>query len=119
MPRTFSRSQRVASQVQRELAVILQSDLRDPRLGLITINAVDVSRDLAVAKIYFTLLNGDKKSIDGNQLILEQSAPFIRKLLGKRMRMRNLPELRFMYDASIAQGLRIEELLDDERSDKH
>jgi ribosome-binding factor A len=113
MPREFSRSQRVAAQMQRELALIIQSEIRDPRLGLITINEVELSRDLAVAKVYFTVLGKARDQIKKDHDILNRSIPFIRRELGKRMRIRLLPELRFIYDESLDKGMRIDRLIHD------
>ncbi|MGR9105588.1 MAG: 30S ribosome-binding factor RbfA [Gammaproteobacteria bacterium] len=113
MPREFSRSQRVASQMQRELAGILQSELKDPRLGFITVNAVELTRDLSLAKIYFTILGKAPGQIEKERAILEHSIPFIRRELAKRMRLRVLPELRFVYDESLEKGMRIDRLLQD------
>ncbi|MCI0667546.1 MAG: 30S ribosome-binding factor RbfA [Methylococcaceae bacterium] len=111
MPREFSRSQRVASQMQRELAIILQSEIKDPRLGFITVNEVELSRDLSVAKVYFTVLGKAHDQVEQDREIFARSIPFIRRELGKRMRIRVLPELRFIHDESIDQGMRIDRLL--------
>lgn len=117
MPREFRRHQRVAAQIQRELAGILQFQVRDPRLGLVTVNAVDVSRDLSVAKVYYTVLNADDDRAAENLSVLEQLAPVLRGELGKRIRMRHLPELRFVLDTSVERGMRIDELLQEDRRD--
>lgn len=111
MPREFNRSQRVASQMQKELALIFQSEIKDPRLGFITINEVDLSRDLAVAKVYFTVLGKGHDQIEDNRDIIDHSIPFIRRTLGNRMRIRALPELRFIHDDSVENGMRIDQLL--------
>lgn len=114
MPREFSRSQRVASQMQRELAVILQSQIKDPRLGFMTINDVELTRDLSVAKVYFTVLGKTHDQIEKDRAILDRSIPFIRRELGRRMRIRVLPELRFVHDESVDRGMRIDRLLSQE-----
>jgi ribosome-binding factor A len=111
MPREFSRSQRVAAQMQRELAMILQSEIKDPRLGFLTVNEVELTRDLSVAKVYFTVLGKAHDQVEKDREILDRSVPFIRRELGKRMRLRVLPELRFIHDESIDQGMRIDRLL--------
>ncbi len=116
MPREFSRSQRVASQIQRELAIILQSGVKDPRLGFVTVSDVDLSRDLSVAKVYFTVLNADVDNIKKNLAILVQSTPYIRRELGRRLRMRNCPEIRFLFDDSVERGMRVAELISDTNS---
>ena len=111
MAREFGRSARVSSQIQKELALILQRGVDDPRLGFITVNEVNVSKDLAVAKVYVTVLNVDDKGKKDNVNWLNQSAPAIRSSLAKQMRMRHIPELRFYYDDSFDIGMRVSELL--------
>jgi len=117
VPREFNRSQRVSSQIQRELAIILQSGVKDPRLGFVTVSDVDLSQDLSVAKVYFTVLNADASVVNDNLTILNQSIPFIRRELGRRLRMRNCPEIRFLFDDSVERGMRIAELISDNNSD--
>lgn len=114
MAREFGRSARVSSQLQKELALILQRDIKDPRLGFVTVNEVVVTRDLAVAKVYVTVLNADKKAIRDNIEILNEASPYLRGVLGKRMKMRIIPELRFIYDDSMDTGLRVDALLKEE-----
>ena len=112
MPREFGRNDRVASQIQRELAGILQREIKDPRLGFISVNAVKVTRDLSVAKVYVTSI--EQKGTSARSALLDalgKAAPFIRHELSGRMRIRNIPELRFVYDESIEQGRRISMLL--------
>lgn len=111
MPKEFGRSQRVASQMQKELALILQREVNDPRLGFVTVNEVVLSKDLAVAKIYITVLNGDEQSKPRNVAVLNEISPFIRHELAKRMRLRHISELHFIYDHSFDTGMRVSELL--------
>ena len=111
MAREFGRSARVSSQMQKELAMILQRDINDPRLGFITINEVEVSKDLAVAKIYVTVLNADEQGKKNNVKLLNELAPVIRHELARRMRLRHISELRFYYDESFETGMRVAELL--------
>lgn len=113
MPREFGRSQRVASEMQKELATILQREIHDPRLGFVTVNEVALSKDLAVAKIYVTVLNADQAGKKANVVALNEMAPFIRHELAKRMRLRHISELHFYYDNSFDTGMRVEELLHD------
>jgi ribosome-binding factor A len=113
MAREFGRSARVSSQMQKELALILQRDISDPRLGFITINEVEVSKDLAVAKIYVTVLNVDEQGKKHNVKVLNELAPVIRHELARRMRLRHISELRFYYDNSFDTGMRVAELLSD------
>ncbi|NRA72170.1 MAG: 30S ribosome-binding factor RbfA [Gammaproteobacteria bacterium] len=111
MAREFSRSRRVAQQLQKELAMIVMREIKAKEFGMITINEVDLSRDLSYAKVYFTLLNDEadliKKSVD----LLNESAPFIRSLMGSKMRLRIVPELRFYYDKSLSEGIRMASLV--------
>ena len=111
MAREFGRSQRVASEMQKELATILQREVHDPRLGFITVNEVVLSKDLAVAKIYVTVLNADESGKQTNVAALNEMAPFIRHELAKRMRLRHISELHFHYDRSFDTGMRVVELL--------
>ena len=111
MPKEFGRSQRVASQMQKELAAILLREVNDPRLGFITVNEVVLSKDLAVAKIYITVLNSDEKSKQTNIKVLNEISPFIRHELAKRMRLRHISGLQFCYDHSFDTGMRVSELL--------
>lgn len=113
MVREFGRSSRVSSQIQKELAITLQRGIKDPRLGFITINEVVVSKDLAVAKVYVTILNADKETITDNIKILNDAAPYMRSELGKRMKLCIVPVLRFHYDDSLDNGIRMAELLND------
>ncbi|MGR8931692.1 MAG: 30S ribosome-binding factor RbfA [Gammaproteobacteria bacterium] len=111
MPKEFGRSQRVASEMQKELAVILQREVHDPRLGFVTVNEVLLSKDLAVAKIYVTVLNADEAGKKANVEALTEMSPFIRHELAKRMRLRHISELHFYYDNSFDTGMRVAELL--------
>jgi len=111
MGRDFSRSERVASEMQKELALILQREVEDQRLGFITINEVVLSKDLAVAKIYITVLNADEEAKVLNVDTLNELAPVIRHHLAQKMRLRHMSELRFYYDRSIDTGMRVAELL--------
>ncbi|MBF6647985.1 MULTISPECIES: 30S ribosome-binding factor RbfA [unclassified Methylobacter] len=119
MAKEFGRSARVSSQMQKELSLILQRDIDDPRLGFITINEVEVSKDLAVAKVYVTVLNADEQGKRNNVKWLNEMAPVIRHELAKRMRLRHMSELRFYYDDSFDTGMRVAELLSDlDKKDK-
>ncbi len=113
MAKEFGRNARVSSQMQKELSLILQRDIDDPRLGFITINEVEVTKDLAVAKVYVTVLNVDEQGKRANVKLLNELAPVIRHELAKRMRLRHISELRFYYDDSFDTGMRVAELLSD------
>ncbi|WP_413111031.1 30S ribosome-binding factor RbfA [Thaumasiovibrio sp. DFM-14] len=111
MSKEFSRTQRVSQQLQKELAVILQREIRDDRLAMTTISSVDITRDMAYAKVYVTFLTiGDQKPEESLE-ILREMAPYIRSLLGKRIRLRVTPEINFIYDESLTEGMRISTLV--------
>ena len=111
MANEFGRNARVSSQMQKELSYILQRDIDDSRLGFITINEVEVTKDLAVAKVYVTVLNVDEQGKRANVKLLNELSPVIRHQLAKRMRLRHISELRFYYDDSFDKGMRVAELL--------
>jgi ribosome-binding factor A len=113
MAKEFGRNARVSSQMQKELSSILLRDIDDSRLGFVTINEVVVTKDLAVAKIYVTVLNVDEQGKRANVKLLNEMSPVIRHLLAKRMRLRHISELRFHYDDSFDTGMRVAELLSD------
>ena len=111
MPKQYSRSRRVADLIQRELAVTLQREATDPRYGLITVSAVDVSPDLKNAKIYVTSLGGEALH---DQLLntLNDAAGHYRHQLAGNLDMRSVPRLRFLYDESIQRGRHMSDLID-------
>lgn len=111
MAKEFGRSDRVSSEMQKELSLILLRDIKDSRLGFITITEVAVTKDLSVAKVYFTVLNVDDQGKRNNVKWLNELAPVIRHELAKRMRLRHISELRFLYDDSFDTGMRVAELL--------
>jgi ribosome-binding factor A len=110
MPREFTRSDRVSSQIQRELSELLRVNARDPELGMVTLSAVEVTRDMSVAKAYVSFLGAN---LDTKKCIarLNEAIPLYRHELSKRMRLRVMPELRFIFDESLLRGLRIQSLL--------
>jgi ribosome-binding factor A len=111
--REFSRTDRVAQQIQKEIAVILQREIKDPRLGMVTVSAVEVSRDLSYAKIFITVFNTeDENAAIQSAKVLNEATGYIRSLLGKRIRARIMPELKFVVDNSLMEGMRISNLVD-------
>jgi len=108
--RSSGRPQKLGDQIQRELSDLLQRELRDPRVGMITITSVDVSPDLSHAKVFFTLLekNDLAKTLEG----LKRSAGFLRSQLARRFKMYTTPELRFVYDESVERGDHLSRLID-------
>jgi ribosome-binding factor A len=113
MAKEFGRNSRVASQMQKELALVLQRDVAEPKLGLITVNEVVISKDLALAKIYITVLNADDAEKKAQTKRLNELVPLIRHYVAKRMKLRHIAELRFLYDNSFDTGMRVAELLSD------
>ncbi|MTI15088.1 30S ribosome-binding factor RbfA [Sansalvadorimonas verongulae] len=118
MPKEFSRTQRVGDQIQRELATILQLEMKDPRLGMVTVSGVEVSRDMSFATAHVTFLGIDgKEAIEEAVEILTEASGFLRTELARRMRMRFTPQLRFRYDESLVRGRRLSSLIDEARAD--
>lgn len=110
MPREFSRGKRVADLIQQQLARLIQSELKDPRIGMVTINEVKVSRDLAFADVYFTMLGtqaSENENPAGATEALTHAAGFLRSQLAKVLSTRTTPRLRFHYDETIEQGARM------------
>lgn len=113
MAKDYSRTQRVGDQMQRELAVLIQREIKDPRLGLVTITAVEVSRDLSHAKVFVTVMGkDDPEQVRLNLEILSEAAGYLRMLLGKLMKVRSIPQLHFHYDASIRRGAELSALIE-------
>lgn len=109
--RDYQRSDRVGDQMQRELADLIRLDVKDPRVGMVTLTEVEVSRDLAHAKVYFTQLGGEAKGLEAEEG-LNHAAGYLRHVLGTRLRLRSVPTLRFIYDDTPERGARISALID-------
>lgn len=114
----FQRSHRVGDQIQKEISALLVKGLKDPRIGFVTITAVEVTPDLHLARVFFTVM-GDEKARRESASGLKSSVPFIRRELGKRLRMRYTPDLLFQYDTSVDYGTRIDSLLQEIQTDDH
>ncbi|MBI1423077.1 MAG: 30S ribosome-binding factor RbfA [Gammaproteobacteria bacterium] len=111
MPKEYERTRRVAEQIQRELAVLIQQELKDPRLGMLTISAVQVSKDMSIAKVFITVFNEEqdrKKTLEA----LQHAAGFLQHELGRSLSLRSIPKLRFVYDESIVRGAELSALID-------
>ena len=106
------RMQRLADQIQREIAGLIRSELKDPRLGMVTISAVKVSKDMGYAEIYVTVL-GKELNVDyaPSLAVLNNAAGFLRGALGKSLQVRMIPRLRFHYDEVVVRGNRMAELI--------
>jgi ribosome-binding factor A len=111
MPRDFPRSRRIAGQVQRELSDIIRLELKDPRVGMITLTDVEVTPDNAHARVYFTLL-GEASRVDEAAAGLQHAAGYLRSQLAHRLKLRIVPQLHFEYDASVERGMRVSQLID-------
>ena len=110
MPREFNRSERVAGSLRRELATIIQAEIKDPDVGFIGLSDVEVTRDLAHAKVYVTVFEADKA--ESSIRALNQAAGWLRSRLGRAMRIRSVPELHFHHDASVETGQHMDELIE-------
>ena len=122
MPAEFSRTQRLGEQIKRDLALLIQRELKDPRVGMVTVNFVDLSKDLSYADVNVTVLmadDSDQKIVE-SLTILNEAASFLRKELGRGLKVRKVPHLRFHYDDSLKRGARINELIHHAlKSDQH
>lgn len=118
MPREYARSSRVAEQIGRELAELIQLELKDPRVGLITLTDVEITADYAHAKVFFSSLKGEA-GIEEVMAGLRAASGFLRHELGRRVRIHTLPELHFVYDRSVEQGDRLCRLIDEAVKSDH
>tara|TARA_R110000782_G_scaffold160630_1_gene252686 strand:+ start:1474 stop:1845 length:372 start_codon:yes stop_codon:yes gene_type:complete len=111
MPREFSRNQRLGNQVLRTLNELLRFETKDPRLQMVSLNTIELSRDLSVARIHFSMLDPDGDPapvLEG----LQRASGFLRSRLGREVKIRHVPELRFSHDDSAAEAQRISSLID-------
>jgi ribosome-binding factor A len=111
LPREFPRAYRVGEQLHRELARLIHDTVKDPRVGMVTVVDVAMSRDLAYAKVYFTVI-GDDETARASEAGLNRAAKFLRSEVGRRIQMRGVPELRFIYDDTQQKGARVDALID-------
>ena len=122
MPAEYSRTERLSEQIKRDLALLIQRGLKDPRLGMVTVNFCDLSRDLSYADVNVTVMVPDEsdEKIVRSLTILNEAAPFLRMELGRGLKVRKVPHLRFHYDDSLKRGARINELIQEAlKSDQH
>ncbi|MDR1424060.1 MAG: 30S ribosome-binding factor RbfA [Azoarcus sp.] len=111
MPKEFSRGQRIAEQIRRELAELIRLELKDPRVGFISLTDIELTPDYAHAKVFFTALQG-AEAVPGILEGLQRAGGFLRRKLGQRIRIHTLPELHFQYDPSLEEGSRLSQLID-------
>ena len=113
MPREFTRSDRVSDAIQRLLAQVIPAEIRDPRVGMVNINEVTVTRDMAYAKIYVTFVGrDDEKESLAAAAILNKASGFLRSFLAKELSMRTVPKLQFVYDKTSIKGQALASLID-------
>lgn len=110
-----SRPTRVADQLRAEIALLIAREVHDPGIGFVTLTRVQVSRDIQQARVYYTTL-GDETARRNSGQALERAVPFLRRQIGSRLRLKRVPELKFVYDDSIAGQDRIEQLLNEIRA---
>jgi ribosome-binding factor A len=111
MPREFTRNVRLGAQLHRTLSELIRFETKDPGLAEVSLTVVELSRDLSVAKIFFSLLNPDSDpqlALDG----LKRASGFLRSRLASELTVRHVPELRFVHDDSVAHGAKISSLID-------
>lgn len=109
MPKDASRPRRVAEQMQRELAALIQLEVKDPRVGMVTLTDVEVSSDYSHAKVFFTLL--DPKRLPAALQGLQSAAGFLRTQVARRMKLQNMPALHFNYDPTPEKGAHLDQLI--------
>ncbi len=113
MPREFSRADRVADALQKELAELVRDELRDPRVAMANITAAEVSRDLAVAKVFVNFVSQpEQDAAEAAVAVLNGAAGYLRTQLAHRIRMRHVPKLQFIYDTSGIRGQKLSALID-------
>src|SRR5690242_20739359 len=107
-----ARSDRIADQIQRSLAELVRTEVRDPRVGLVTLTGVELSRDQSHAKVFYTVLGAASAAGDA-QAGLDRAAGFLRSQLAHRLTIRKVPELHFAFDESVERGVRLSKLIDE------
>ena len=112
MPKGPARNLRVADQIQRELAEIVRTDLKDPRVAMITLTGVEVTPDYAHAKVFYTLM-GSAEQREETAAGLKQASGFLRSAIARRIKLHSIPQLHFVYDASVERGFELSRLIDE------
>ena len=114
MAKEFGRSQRVGDFLKRELASLIQFEIRDPRVGMVSVTDVEVSRDMSHAKVFVTVLGKEtEEEIAESMEVLNQAAGFLRTQVAKSNNARTTPKLRFYFDSSVGRGQQLSQLIDD------
>lgn len=109
MPKDYARIDRVAEQIQRELAELVRLEVKDPRVRLVTLTGVEVARDYSHAKVFYTTLEGASDKV---QQGLERAAGFLRSQLAHAMKLRITPQLHFVYDESVERGIHLSQIIE-------
>lgn len=113
MPREFTRSDRVSDAIQRLLGQLIPQQIRDPRIGMVNINDVTVTRDMAYAKVYVTFVGAENEAESlAAASILNKASGFLRTFLAKELSMRTVPKLQFIYDKTAVRGQQLSSLID-------
>lgn len=112
MPKEYSRTDRIAAVMLRELAALIQFEVKDPRVGFVTVYAVKVTRDLSHAKVYISRMGSDEE-IEQAVKVLNKAKGFLRTALAQKIKLRTMPALHFVYDKSVLEGGRLSKLIDD------
>jgi len=112
MGKPYNRALRVGDQIHKELAIILQKEMKDPRSSQVSLTAVKASPDCSYAKVYFTLFENTPEHREELLHVLKKAAPYLRTKLAERMRLRHVPELNFVYDESIERGSYLASLIE-------
>jgi ribosome-binding factor A len=112
VPKNPARPSRIAVQIQRELAELVRLELKDPRVGLVTFTDVEVTRDYGHAKVFFTTFRGEAQSAESVKA-LQHAAGFLRSELSRRLKLRTVPQLHFVYDGSVEHGVHLSKLISD------
>ena len=107
----FDRRDRICEQIRRELAELIRTELKDPRVGMVSLTGVDISADYAHAKVFFSSMSG-REHLDSVLAGLNQAAGFLRRELGRRITIHNTPQLHFVYDESLERGADLSKLIE-------
>ncbi|MEW7973657.1 MAG: 30S ribosome-binding factor RbfA [Candidatus Thiodiazotropha endolucinida] len=118
MPRDFKRTDRIGAELQRELAGLIREEVKDPAIGMVTIQEARVVRDLSQAKVFFTTMSSSLSQKESVKQ-LNHIAGHLRWLLSHRMKLRSIPKLNFVYDTSVEQGEHLSTLIDQAVKENH
>jgi ribosome-binding factor A len=119
LPNNASRAGRIADQIQRELAQLISNELKDPRIGLVTITDVEVTADYSHARVFVTTLSMGENAAESALEGLRRASGFLRSRLASSLRTRTVPQLHFVYDESVERGTRLSRLIDEAVGKSH